>query len=93
MAESIGKAYKPWLILSLAVLVGSLMLLAVAGAIAFLGVGSGPTPLWVIILGAASAFGLGLGFAGYFLIMVVAGFQAWKSSRKVQIIPPDHSPQ
>lgn len=91
MTESIGKAYKPWLLLSLAVLIGALMLLTVAGTVAFVGAPGGPTPLWVIVLGVVAALGVGAGFSGFFLIMAVAGWQSWRTSRKVQVIPPERA--
>lgn len=91
MTESIGKAYKPWLLVSLTVLIGSLMLLAVAGTVAFVGAPGGPTPLWVIVLGVVSVLGVAAGFGGFLLIMVVAGWQSWRTSRKVQVIPPERS--
>ncbi len=88
MSESIGKAYKPWLILSVAVLIGSLLLLGVAMTVAFVG-RSEVTPLWVIVLGVLGALGVGLGFGGFFLMMVAAGWGAWRESRRVQILPPE----
>ena len=90
MTESIGKAYKPWLLVSLAVLLMSLVMLGVAGTAAFVNTSGGPTPLWVIVLGVVSVLGLGLGFAGFLAIMLVAGWQSWRTSRKVQVIPPEH---
>jgi hypothetical protein len=90
MTEPIGKAYKPWLLLSLAILIGSLMLLALAMTFAFLGANRHETPLWVIVLAVVGALGVALGFAGFFLIMLVAGWDTWRESRRVQIIPPTH---
>ena len=89
MAESIGKAYKPYLLASLAVLIGSLILLGVAGTAAFIGTTGEPTPLWVIVLGVVAGLGLGAGFAGFFLIMAVAGWQSFREGRKVQVISPE----
>jgi len=88
MSESIGKAYKPWLIASAAVLVGSLLLLAIMGTVAFAGFANTATPLWVIILSVVAALGVALGFAGLFLLMLAAGLQSFRESRRVQIIPP-----
>ncbi len=89
MSESIGKAYKPWLMVSLAVLVGSLGLLMVAGTVAFLGAGREVTPLWVIVVGVVAGLGIGVGFGGFFLIMFVAGWNSWRESRKVTVISPE----
>ena len=91
MQEPIGKAYKPWLLLSLAVLIGSLLLLGVTMTLAFLGSSTPETPLYIIVLGVVGGLGVGLGFAGFFLIMLVAGWQTWRESRRVQVIPPPHS--
>ncbi len=89
--SSIGKAYKPWLLTSLVVLVGSLLLLAVAGTMAFVGNTGDPIPLWVIVLGAVAALGVALGFGGFFLMMAVAGWASWRESRKVQVISPERA--
>ena len=91
MTDSIGKAYKPWLLISLAVLVGSLLLLAVAGTMAFVGNTGDPIPLWIIVLGVVSALGVGLGFGGFFLIMVIAGWASWREARRVQVISPERA--
>lgn len=91
MAESIGKAYKPYLMASLAVLIGSLVLLGVVGTVAFVSATGEPTPLWVIVLGVVAALGLGAGFGGFFLIMVVAGWQSFREGRKVQVISPERA--
>lgn len=87
--EPIGKAYKPWLILSLVVLVGSLVLLAVAVTAAFVNFGATTTPLWVVILGVLAVLGVALGFLGFLLIMVAAGWKAWREGRRVQVLPPE----
>jgi hypothetical protein len=91
LAESIGKAYKPWLLVSLTVLVGGLLLLVVAGTVAFLEFSGTMTPLWVIVIGVLGAFGLGLGFAGFFLMMMLAGWHSFREARRVQILPPGRS--
>ncbi len=87
MAESIGKAYKPWLILSLVVLVGSLLMLAVVMTLAFLSYSDQDTPIWIIVLAVLSAMGVALGFGGFFLMMLVAGWRSAREARRVQVIP------
>ncbi len=87
--EPIPSGYNPWIILSLTVLVGSLALFAAAVVANFVAFGNQTTPLWVIIFSVIAAFGVLLGFTGFFLLMLAAGFQAWRESRKVQILPPD----
>ena len=89
MAESIGKAYKPYLMLSLAVLIGSLALLAVVGTVAFIATAGAPVPLWVVVLAVVSVLGMMAGFGGFLLIMVVAGWQSFRAARKVQVLSPE----
>lgn len=87
--EPVGKAYKPWLILSLVVLVGSLFLLTVTVAAAFISFGQQTTPLWIVILGVLAVLGIGLGFGGFLLIMLTAGYKNWREGRRVQVLPPE----
>jgi Na+-transporting NADH:ubiquinone oxidoreductase subunit NqrD len=82
VGESIGKAYKPWLILSLSVLVGSLVLAGVAVIAGFSSFSASSTPLWVIVLGVTAGFG------GFFLLMVIAGWKSFREGQRVQVIPP-----
>ena len=91
-AEPVPRLYKPWLILSLVVLIGSLALLAAAVTAAFVSFGEEHTPLWVVVLGGLAVLGIGLGFGGLFLLMAAAGFQAWREGRRVQILPPEGPP-
>lgn len=87
-AVPIPKRYKPWIILSVVVLVGSLVLLAVAVTAGMMLLGAARTPLWVVVVGVLAVAGIGLGFAGFFGLMAVAGWQTWREGRKVQVIPP-----
>ena len=89
MVESVAKAYKPWLIASLAVLIGSLGLLAIAGTIAFVYYAATGMPIWLVLLGVVAVLGLALGFGGFFLIMMTAGWQSFRQSRRVQVLPPE----
>ena len=91
MAESIGKAYKPWLIASLAVLIGSLGLLAIVGAVAFLYFAATGMPLWLLLLGVVALLGMLLGFGGFFLLMMTAGWSSFRESKRVQVIPPERN--
>jgi hypothetical protein len=88
VGESIGKAYKPWLILSLSVLVGSLVLAGVAVIAGFSSFSASSTPLWVIVLGVMAAFGVAAGFGGFFLLMVIAGWKSFREGQRVQVIHP-----
>ncbi len=89
MTESLPRGYVPWLIASVAVLLVSLGLLAVAVTAAFWTFAEQSAPLWVVVLGALSVLGVALGFGGLFLLLAVAGYNAWRESRRVQLLPPD----
>ncbi len=89
MTESLPKGFKPWLIVSVAVLVGSLGLLAVAVTAAFFTFADVAAPLWVIVLGVLALLGVGLGFGGLFLLLATAGWQSWREGRRVQVLPPE----
>ena len=88
MTESLPKGYKPWLILSLVVLVGSLVLLGVAVVAAFGIFAETSPPLWVVVLGAVAALGIAAGFGGLFLLLATAGWLSWRESRRVTLLPP-----
>lgn len=90
MVEPIGKAYKPWVIASVGVLVGSLMLLAGTVGAAFVYFNAAGTPLWVMMLGALAVLGIGVGFGGFFVMMMVAGWRSFREGRRVQVLPPRH---
>ena len=87
--DPIPAAYKPWIVASVAVLVLSLALGALAVVAAFIQFGEKSTPLWVIALGAASILGVITGFSGLFLLLATAGFRSWKDSRRVRVLPPE----
>ena len=89
MTESVPKAYKPWIVASLAILVLSLMLLAGAVGAAFFFFGGEGTPLWVVVMGGFAVFGIGLGFAGFLGMMLVAGYRSFRERRRVQVLPPE----
>ncbi len=90
MVASVGKGYKPWIVLSVAVLVSSLLLLIVTVFIGFVYYSETGQPLWVVMLGALSVIGIGLGFGGFFLLMMTAGWLSWREERRVQVLPPEH---
>ena len=89
MQESLPKAYKPWILASLTVLVLSFVLLAGAVCCAFFFFGGEGTPLWVVVMGGFAVFGIVLGFAGFLGMMLVAGWRSFKESRRVQVLPPE----
>ena len=90
MAEPIAKAYKPWMIGSLVMLVGSLMLLAVVAGAAFVSYSQSPVPLWLVLLGVLAAGGVAVGFGGFFLLMLTAAWRSMREAKKVEVIPPEH---
>lgn len=93
MTEAIPKRYKPWIIVSLVILVGSLILLAVAVIAGFGLFGKrDAVPVWLIVLVVVAVLGIALGFAGFFLMLVTASYTAWRESRRVQVLPPDPAP-
>jgi len=81
----IPSSYKPWIILSLVILVGALILFAVDVTAGFLYF-EHATPLWVIVLGVVAVLGVAAGFGGFFLLMLLAGWTASRESRRVQIL-------
>lgn len=89
MTESLPKGYKPWLIMSVGVLVLSLMVLAVAVTEAFVAFAQQTTPLWVVVVGCASVVGVAVGFGGLFLLLATAGWLSWREGRRVQVISPE----
>jgi uncharacterized membrane protein YqhA len=91
VTESLPKAYKPWLIASLVILVGSLVLLAIAVTAAFWTFADQTTPLWAVVLGVLSLLGIALGFGGLFLMLVAAGYKSFREGRRVQILPPERT--
>lgn len=92
LSVPIPKLYKPWIILCVVVLLGSLLLLAVAVTMGMVAFGSATTPLWVVVVGALAVLGIVGGFTGFFALMLFAGWQTWREARRVQVIPPEHAP-
>ena len=88
MTEPIPKGYKPYLLASLAVTVLSLFALGGTAAMAFAVYADKPTPLWITLVGAASALGVALGFIGLFGLLLLSGYRSFREQRRVQVIPP-----
>ncbi len=89
MEESLGRGYKIWLIASIAVLVSSLFLVAIAVTAAFMSFAHQGTPLWVIVVGVLGVLGVGAGFLGMFLILGAAAWRSFREERRVQVLPPE----
>jgi predicted PurR-regulated permease PerM len=73
------------------VLLGSFFLLSVAVTFGMVALGAESTPLWVVIMGVFAVLGIVGGFSGLFGLMLFAGWQTWRESRKVEILPPEES--
>jgi hypothetical protein len=76
--KAIPAGYKWWLIGSVAVLVGSLVLFTTAVVAGFVYFSAKATPLWVTVLAVISVLGIGVGFLGLFGIFVAAAMKARK---------------
>jgi hypothetical protein len=89
-SKAMPDGFKWWLVASVSVLLFSLLLFVgnvVAGFVYF---SQKVSPLWMTVVGVAAAIGVGLGFAGFFVLMAVAGWRSHKEARRVQVIPPTH---
>lgn len=78
-SKAIADGYKGWVVASIVVLLGSLTLFTGAVVAWFVYFMQTSTPLWVTVLAVVSVLGIGLGFGGLFLVMIMG---AWKSRRK-----------
>lgn len=90
VSEPIGKAYKPWIIASVATLIGSLVLLTISVFVGFVFHQGTDKPIWLILLAILAVLGIGLGFAGFFLLMLTAGWRSFREGKKIQVISPAH---
>jgi hypothetical protein len=82
--------FKRWLIASVSVLLISLGLALADIVAAFVYFADKTDPIWVTGLGIVAALGIAIGFAGFFLLMAIAGWQSHRESKRVQVIPPAH---
>jgi hypothetical protein len=88
LSKAIPDSAKKWLIASLSVLLFSLVLVLGDIVAAFVYFADKSDPLWVTLLGIAGALGVAVGFAGFFLLMAIAGWRSLREARRVQVIPP-----
>ena len=89
-SRALPDGFRGWLVASLSLLLLSLLLLLgdiVAGFVYF---SDETRPLWATVLGAAGALGVAVGFAGFFVLMSVAGWRSYRESKRVEIISPTH---
>ena len=89
-SKALPDGFKGWIVASIGVLLVSLLLVLGDIVAAFVYFSDKTNPLWVTLLGVAGALGVGLGFAGLFGLMAVAGWREHRESRRVQVIPPVH---
>jgi membrane protein implicated in regulation of membrane protease activity len=89
-SKALPDGFKWWIVASLSLLLVSLLLVLGDIVAAFIYFSEKTRPLWVTVLGAAGMFGVGVGFAGLFLLMAVAGWRSRQESKRVQIILPKH---
>jgi len=73
---------KWWLVACVAVLVLSGMVFAAAVVGSFASFSEKTTPLWVTVVGALGMFGMGVGFAGLLLLMVVVAVRARRAEKR-----------
>jgi hypothetical protein len=89
-SKALPDQFKGWIVASVSLLLFSLVLVLGDIVAAFVYFSDKTNPLWVTLLGVAGALGVGLGFAGLFLLMAIAGWQSHRESKRVQIISPVH---
>ncbi len=89
MTESIGRRYRPWLIVSLVILVMSLMSLGLVVTVMFVYFSGLEKPLWLELLFVVTVLGVMVGFAGFFVMMMLAGWNSFREGQKVQVLPPE----
>jgi hypothetical protein len=87
-SKALPDGFKAWIVASVSMLLVSLMLVLGDIVAAFVYFSDKTSPLWVTLLGVAGALGVGLGFAGLFLLMALAGWRSYRESKRVQIISP-----
>jgi hypothetical protein len=88
LSKAIPDGAKKWLVACLGVLLFSLALVLGDIVAAFVYFADKSNPLWVTLLGIAGAFGVALGFGGFFALMAFAGWRSLREARRVQVIPP-----
>lgn len=87
-SKALPDQFKGWIVASVSLLLLSLALVLGDIVAAFVYFSEKTSPLWVTVLGVAGAFGVGLGFAGLFVLMAIAGWRSYQESKRVEIISP-----
>jgi Na+/glutamate symporter len=89
-SKALPDQFKGWIVAIVSLLLVSLVLVLGDIVAAFVYFSEKTSPWWVAVLGVAGALGVGLGFAGLFLLMAIAGWRSYRESKRVQIISPVH---
>lgn len=89
-SKALPDGFKGWIVASVSLLLVSLLLVLGDIVAAFVYFSEETSPWWVALLGVAGALGVGLGFAGLFVLMAIAGWRSYRESKRVQIISPVH---
>jgi hypothetical protein len=87
-SKALPDGFKWWIVASLSLLLVSLLLVLGDIAATFAYFSEKTSPLWVTLLGMAGALGVGLGFAGLFVLMAIAGWRSHRESKRTEIILP-----
>ncbi len=90
ISKPMPDGFKWGLVASVGVLLASLLLFAGDVVAAFVYFSRKATPLWVTVVGGFAVLGIAAGFAGFFVLMGIAGWRSHKQARRVQVIPPRH---
>jgi len=89
-SKALPDGFKGWIVACVSLLLVSLLLVLGDIVAAFAYFSQTANPLWVTLLGVAGALGVGLGFLGFFALMLVAGWRSHRESKRVEIISPVH---
>jgi hypothetical protein len=89
-SKALPDGFKGWIVASVSLLLVSLLLVLGDVVAVFAYFSDKTSPLWVTLLGVAGVIGVGLGFAGFFVLMAIAGWRSHRESKRVEIILPTH---
>jgi hypothetical protein len=89
-SKALPDGFKGWIVASVSLLLVSLLLVLGDLVAVYTHFSDKTSPLWMTLLGMAGAAGVGLGFAGFFVLMAIAGWRSYRESKRVQIILPTH---
>jgi H+/Cl- antiporter ClcA len=75
------KSLQYWLIASVVVLLGSLVIFVTNVVAGFAYFNSQTSPLWVTVVGVVAVLGIATGFAGLLFVLILAGMKARKNDK------------